>query len=137
MDYLNLGKTGLKVSRLCLGCMTYGVPSRGAHPWSLDEEQSRPYFRRALELGPRFHDLRYRLGRLLLESGQVLEARDVLSALVAEHPHFVDAQAALGLSCYLSGDAIEAQRVWRECLASRPASARIEADLSMVERART
>ena len=94
-------------------------------------------YRRALELGPRFHDLRYQLGRLLLESGQVLEARDVLSELVAEHPHFVDAQAALGLSCYLSGDTAEAQRVWRECLASRPASARIEAYLSMVERART
>ena len=87
--------------------------------------------------GPRFHDLRYRLGRLLLEAGQVLEARDVLSALVAAHPHFVDAQAALGLSCYLSGDTAEAQRVWRECLATRPASARIEAYLSMVERART
>jgi len=56
MDYLNLGKTGLNVSRLCLGCMTYGVPSRGAHPWSLDEEQSRPYFRRALELGFNFFD---------------------------------------------------------------------------------
>jgi len=94
-------------------------------------------YRRALELGPRFHDLRYRLGRLLLEAGQVLEARDVLSALVAAHPHFVDAQAALGLSCYLSGDTAEAQRVWRECLATRPASARIEAYLSMVERART
>ena len=88
-------------------------------------------YRRALELGPRFHDLRYRLGRLLLE------ARDVLTALVAAHPHFVDAQAALGLSCYLSGDTAEAQRVWRECLATRPASARIEAYLSMVERGRT
>ncbi len=94
-------------------------------------------YRRALELGPRFHDLRYRLGRLLLESGQVLEARDVLTALVAAHPHFVDAQAALGLSCYLSGDTAEAQRVWRECLATRPASARIEAYLAMIERSRT
>ncbi len=94
-------------------------------------------YRRALELGPRFHDLRYQLGRLLLESGQVLEARDVLTQLVAEHPHFVDAQAALGLSCYLGGDAAEAQRVWRECLARRPASARIEAYLAMVERAST
>lgn len=93
-------------------------------------------YRRALELGPRFHDLRYSLGRLLLESGQVLEARDVLSALVAAHPHFVDAQAALGLSCYLSGDTGEAQRVWRECLATRPASARIEAYLAMAERGR-
>jgi 1-deoxyxylulose-5-phosphate synthase len=56
MDYVNLGKTGLKVSRLCLGCMTYGVPDRGAHSWTLDEEQSRPFIRRALELGINFFD---------------------------------------------------------------------------------
>ena len=56
MEYLNLGNTGLKVSRLCLGCMTYGVPERGSHPWSLPEEQSRPFFQRALELGVNFFD---------------------------------------------------------------------------------
>lgn len=56
MDYVTLGKTGLKVSRLCLGCMTYGVPERGAHPWTLDEEQSRPFIQRALELGINFFD---------------------------------------------------------------------------------
>ena len=56
MEYVNLGKTGLKVSRVCLGCMTYGVPDRGAHPWSLDEEKSRPFIKRALELGINFFD---------------------------------------------------------------------------------
>lgn len=56
MDYIRLGKTGLKVSRLCLGCMTYGVPERGSHPWSLDEDQSRPFIVRALELGINFFD---------------------------------------------------------------------------------
>ncbi|MDQ1708399.1 MAG: 1-deoxyxylulose-5-phosphate synthase [Pyrinomonadaceae bacterium] len=56
MDYVKLGQTGLKVSRVCLGCMTYGVPDRGAHPWSLDEEQSRPFIKRALELGINFFD---------------------------------------------------------------------------------
>ena len=56
MDYVKLGRTGLEVSRLCLGCMTYGVPDRGAHPWTLDEEKSRPFFRRALELGITFFD---------------------------------------------------------------------------------
>lgn len=56
MDYARLGKTGLKVSRICLGCMTYGVPDRGTHPWSLDEEQSRPFIKRALELGITFFD---------------------------------------------------------------------------------
>jgi len=56
MEYVNLGKTGLRVSRICLGCMTYGVPDRGAHPWSLDEEKSRPFIKRALELGINFFD---------------------------------------------------------------------------------
>src|SRR5678816_3969660 len=56
MEYLKLGKTGLKVSRICLGCMTYGVPERGTHPWSLVEEESRPLIRQALELGINFFD---------------------------------------------------------------------------------
>ncbi len=56
MQYVKLGRTGLDVSRLCLGCMTYGVPDRGAHPWTLDEERSRPFIRRALELGINFFD---------------------------------------------------------------------------------
>jgi aryl-alcohol dehydrogenase-like predicted oxidoreductase len=56
MDYVNLGQTGLRVSRVCLGCMTYGVPDRGAHPWTLDEETSRPFIKRALELGINFFD---------------------------------------------------------------------------------
>jgi aryl-alcohol dehydrogenase-like predicted oxidoreductase len=56
MDYINLGRTGLKVSRLCLGCMTYGESDRGKHPWTLGEEQSRPFIARALELGINFFD---------------------------------------------------------------------------------
>ncbi len=56
METINLGKTGLQVSRLCLGCMTYGLPNRGAHEWTLDEEQSRPFIKRALELGINFFD---------------------------------------------------------------------------------
>ncbi len=56
MEYIRLGRTGLKVSRICLGCMTYGVPERGAHLWSLDEEKSRPYIQKALELGITFFD---------------------------------------------------------------------------------
>ncbi|MYN06555.1 aldo/keto reductase [Pseudoduganella aquatica] len=56
MDYVNLGRTGLKVSRLALGCMTYGVPDRGSHEWTLDEEQSRPVIRHALEAGINFFD---------------------------------------------------------------------------------
>jgi len=56
MEYVKLGKTGLKVSRICLGCMSYGVPERGNHTWSLNEEESRPYISRALELGIDFFD---------------------------------------------------------------------------------
>ena len=56
MEYKNLGKTGLKVSRICLGCMTYGEPQRGSHPWSLREDESRPFFKKALESGINFFD---------------------------------------------------------------------------------
>src|SRR5689334_11078082 len=47
MQYVRLGQSGLRVSRLCLGCMSYGVPERGTHPWTLPEEQSRPFIQRA------------------------------------------------------------------------------------------
>jgi 1-deoxyxylulose-5-phosphate synthase len=56
MDYVKFGKTGLDVSRLCIGCMTYGIPDRGPHPWTLDEEKSRPLIKQALELGINFFD---------------------------------------------------------------------------------
>ncbi len=56
MEYTRLGSTGLEVSRLCLGCMTYGIPERGAHPWTLNEEESRPFIQRAVELGINFFD---------------------------------------------------------------------------------
>src|SRR5665213_1755103 len=56
MDYVKFGKTGLGVSRVCIGCMTYGIPNRGSHPWTLPEEQSRPLIRQAVELGINFFD---------------------------------------------------------------------------------
>ncbi len=56
MKYLRLGKTGLKVSQLCLGCMSYGVPERGPHPWSLPEPQARPFIKTAVEAGINFYD---------------------------------------------------------------------------------
>lgn len=56
MQYVNLGRSGLKVSRLCLGCMSYGEPERLPQPWSLPEEASRPFFRQALEAGINFFD---------------------------------------------------------------------------------
>jgi aryl-alcohol dehydrogenase (NADP+) len=55
MEYIRFGKTGLKVSRICLGCMTYGTPT-DRWPWALNEEQSRPFIQKALELGINFFD---------------------------------------------------------------------------------
>ena len=57
VQYTNLGRTGLKVSRICLGCMTYGAPATGTnqpgrHAWTLDEQASQPFLRQALDLGP-------------------------------------------------------------------------------------
>jgi aryl-alcohol dehydrogenase-like predicted oxidoreductase len=57
MDYARLGNTGLKVSRLALGCMSYGDPTTpGAHEWSLVDDQAQPFFRQAIELGITFWD---------------------------------------------------------------------------------
>lgn len=56
MDWKKFGRTGLEVSRLCLGCMTYGEPGRGTHGWTLDEARSRPLLKQALDLGITFWD---------------------------------------------------------------------------------
>ena len=56
MQYTRLGKTGLQVSRLCLGCMTFGEPLRGPHEWTLDEEKTRPILVKAIESGINFFD---------------------------------------------------------------------------------
>jgi aryl-alcohol dehydrogenase-like predicted oxidoreductase len=56
MDYVRLGNTGLEVSKLCLGCMSYGDPARGGHPWSLPEDQSVPFLEKALNAGVNFFD---------------------------------------------------------------------------------
>ncbi|MGY1722278.1 aldo/keto reductase [Blastococcus sp. SYSU DS0533] len=56
MRYRKLGATGLDVSVVCLGCMSFGEPTRGNQPWSMDEESSRPIIKRALEAGINFFD---------------------------------------------------------------------------------
>ena len=61
MQYVNLGNAGLKVSRICLGCMTYGAPATGklipgSHAWTLGEQESQPFLRQALDLGINFFD---------------------------------------------------------------------------------
>lgn len=83
MEYVNLGKTGLEVSRICLGCMTYGrapegeLNAPGRHAWTLDEEGSRPYFQQALDLGINFFDTAN-----VYSSGA---SEDVLGRFLKEH----------------------------------------------------
>jgi aryl-alcohol dehydrogenase-like predicted oxidoreductase len=56
MTTTRLGRTGLEISRICLGCMSYGTPDRGNHPWTMGEAASRPFIRKALDLGINFFD---------------------------------------------------------------------------------
>src|SRR2546423_10556497 len=81
----------------------------------------------ALTLGPAFHDLRYKLGRLLLEAGRALEAHEHFQAIVRDRPTFLDAAAMLGLASYLARDGPPARRVWEELRARRPEDPRAHA----------
>jgi aryl-alcohol dehydrogenase-like predicted oxidoreductase len=56
VKYTRLGTSGLTVSRIALGCMSYGDATRGGHPWALDEDAAQPFFRQAVELGITFWD---------------------------------------------------------------------------------
>ena len=56
MEYVQLGRTGTTVSRLCMGCMSFGTPGGPTHPWVITEEASEPFFRRAVEAGINFFD---------------------------------------------------------------------------------
>src|SRR6267142_1053580 len=71
MEYTKLGRTGLDVSRICLGCMSYGGGNLGNHAWSLPEEESRPFIKKALEAGINFFDTanRYSLDNSLRRLG--------------------------------------------------------------------
>lgn len=91
-------------------------------------------FRRAVTLGPAFHDLRYRLARLLLEAGRPLEAREELEGILAQHPDFLDAATSLGLAHYLAGDAASARELWARCRNRRSPDARVDAYLAMAQR---
>ena len=56
MKYTKLGNTGVDVSRICLGCMSYGSSSQGTHDWALEEDESRPFIQQALDAGINFFD---------------------------------------------------------------------------------
>ena len=93
-------------------------------------------YRTALQLGPTFQDLRLRLGRLLLEAGRTLEAREALQQVVEARPGSVEARAAFGLACYLSGDASTAQDVWEALQRDHPGDPRAQVYLGMISRGR-
>jgi tetratricopeptide (TPR) repeat protein len=90
--------------------------------------------RRGVTLGPTFHDLRYRLARLLLEAGRPLEAREELEAILAENPDSLDAMASLGLAHYLAGNADLARELWARCQNRQSPDARVNAYLAMAQR---
>lgn len=75
MKYTKLGTTGLDISRLCLGCMTYGEPTAGTHPWTLPLDASRPIIRHAVECGITFFDTAnsYSAGTSEVIVGQLLK----------------------------------------------------------------
>lgn len=91
-------------------------------------------YRRAVTLGPTFHDLRLRLARLLIEAGNPLQAREELERILAVRPEWLEARVQFGLARYLAGDVAGARETWRACQAERPELERVAAYLAMVER---
>ncbi|MDE8674586.1 aldo/keto reductase [Priestia aryabhattai] len=103
MDYVKLGNTGLDVSRIALGCMSYGDPKRGRHTWTLNEEQSRPFFKKALDLGINFFDTanEYQKGSSEEIVGRALKDyanRDEVVIATKVYAGMREGQNALGLS---------------------------------------
>jgi 1-deoxyxylulose-5-phosphate synthase len=103
MEYVRLGHTGLQVSRICLGCMSYGEPERGNHDWSLGEDDARPFFRRAIEAGINFFDTAnvYSAGSSEEITGRALTdfaARDDVVLATKVHGRMRDGANGAGLS---------------------------------------
>ncbi len=103
MDYVALGRTGLKVSRICLGLMSYGEPTRGNQPWSLPEDEARPFFTQALDAGINFFDTAnvYSAGSSEEITGRVLLSmvdRDEIVLATKVHGRMHDDANGQGLS---------------------------------------
>ena len=103
MDYTKLGNTGLEVSRICLGCMGFGDPTRWIHQWVLVEEASRPIIQKALELGINFFDTAnvYSLGASEEILGRALRdfsRRDEVVIATKVHGQMRDGPNGRGLS---------------------------------------
>src|SRR3984957_18495551 len=103
MEYAALGTTGLQVSRICLGCMSYGEPNRGNQPWSLGRESAEPFYRQALDAGINFFDTAnvYSLGSSEEITGQTLlsmTSRDELVIATKVHGQMRPGPNGHGLS---------------------------------------
>lgn len=104
MQYVRLGRSGLEVSRICLGCMSFGDPTRGSHEWTLSEEKSRPILRAAWEAGINFYDTAnvYSLGSSEEIVGKVLKElgpRDEQVIATKVHGEMRKGPNGRGLSC--------------------------------------
>ena len=113
MKYTRLGHTGLEVSRICLGCMSFGDPNRGSHAWTMPEEQSRPLLRAAWEAGINFFDTAnvYSLGSSEEIVGKVLKElapRDELVIATKVHGTMRPGPNGGGLSRKVIMDQIDA-----------------------------
>ena len=103
MEYTKLGNTGMDVSRICLGCMGFGDATRWVHKWVLDEENSRPIIKRALELGINFFDTAnvYSIGTSEEIVGRALRDfanRDEIVIATKVHGKMHEGQNGAGLS---------------------------------------
>src|SRR4030042_90596 len=103
MEYVRLGSTGMKVSRICLGCMGFGDAPAWIHNWVLDEENSRPIVKKALELGINFFDTAnvYSIGRSEEILGRTLKDfanRDEVVIATKVHGKMRDEPNGSGLS---------------------------------------
>jgi 1-deoxyxylulose-5-phosphate synthase len=101
--YMKLGRTGLEVSRVCLGCMSFGVATMGNHEWTLDEASSRLFIQRALDAGINFFDTAnvYSLGTSEEIVGRALADmanRDEIVIATKVHGSMRDGRNAVGLS---------------------------------------
>jgi len=90
-------------------------------------------YRRALELRPRFHDIRNKLAQALLQTGDVGGAVDHLTVALAGNPRFVPARLNLGLALFRQGDRSGARREWEECRAQDPSSPQVAAYLALLD----
>src|SRR6476620_11097593 len=103
MEYARLGSTGMQVSRLCLGCMGFGDAERWVHKWVLNEEDSRPIIKHALDQGINFFDTAnvYSLGvseEILGHALQNLAHRDEIVVATKVHGRMHEGPNGAGLS---------------------------------------